>query len=70
MQQNKTGDWLGVPQGEQSSMKNETIPELRERLRSASPEEAEKIALEIIEKRKQQTVREERKKKECQILTP
>jgi hypothetical protein len=38
-----------------------TIPELREKLKSATPEEAEKIALEIIEKRKQQTVREERK---------
>ena len=47
-----------------------TIPELRARLKSATPQEAEKIAQEIIEKRKQQTVREERKKKECQILTP
>lgn len=33
-----------------------TIPELRE------PEEAEKIAQEIIEQRKRKTVREERKK--------
>lgn len=43
-------------------MKSETIPELRSRLKSATPEEAERIAREIIEKRKQQTVREERKK--------
>ena len=43
-------------------MKNETIPELRSRLKSASPEEAEKIAKEIIEKRKRESVREERKK--------
>ena len=45
-----------------------TIEELRERLKSATPEEAERIAREIIEKRKRESVREERKKKECQIL--
>lgn len=39
-----------------------TIFELREKLKNATPEEAEKIALQIIEKRKQQAVREERKK--------
>lgn len=37
-----------------------TIPELREKLKTATPEQAEEIAKEIIEKRKQQTVREER----------
>lgn len=40
-----------------------TIPELRDKLKTATPEEAEKIAQEIIEKRKQQTVKQERKKK-------
>ena len=39
-----------------------TIPELREKLKTATPEEAEKIAKEIIEKRKKETVREEREK--------
>lgn len=39
-----------------------TIFELREKLKNATPEQAERIAREIIEKRKQQTVREERKK--------
>jgi phosphoenolpyruvate-protein kinase (PTS system EI component) len=44
-------------------MKSETIPELRSRLKSASPEEAERIAEQIIEIRKRESVREERKKK-------
>jgi len=43
-------------------MKNKTIPELRSRLKSATPEEAEEIAKEIIEKRKRETVRKERGK--------
>ena len=43
-------------------MKNESIEQLRARLKSATPQEAERIAQEIIEKRKQQPVREERKK--------
>ena len=38
-----------------------TIPELREKLKTATPEEAEEIAKEIIEKRKRESVREERK---------
>jgi hypothetical protein len=37
-----------------------TIPELREKLKTATPEEAEEIAKEIIEKRKQESVRKER----------
>lgn len=49
-------------------MKNESIEQLRSRLKSATPEQAEKIAQEIIEARKRESVREERKKKECQIL--
>ena len=37
-----------------------TIPELREKLKTATPEEAEEIAKEIIEKRKQESVMKER----------
>lgn len=44
-------------------MKNETIEQLREKLKSATPEEAEQIAKEIIEKRKQESVKKEREKK-------
>lgn len=38
-------------------MKNETIPELRSRLKSATPEEAERIAEQIIEQRKREKVK-------------
>ena len=38
-------------------MKSETIPELRSRLKSATPEEAERIAMEIIEIRKREKVK-------------
>ena len=40
---------------------NETIQELREKLKFATPEQAEEIAREIIEKRKRESVRKERK---------
>lgn len=41
-----------------------TIPELRQKLKSATPEQAERIAQEIIEKRKRESVRKERENHE------
>ena len=41
-------------------MKNETIEQLREKLKTATPQEAEEIAGEIIEKRKREKVKMEK----------